>query len=150
VLTLVAELEVLVLDVLVLVEDCEVVSLILVLVVVVVTLVLVLLVDELLVADTVLGAVPPTRTIAELNGANQSFASMVLPASLGWTPSPVFSVVLYPVQQSTTLTGLAVVEMPAAHAGIAALSATTPAAQVVHPDGFIGVIWATRIVIAGF
>lgn len=121
-LVLVAELEVLVLEVdvftvLVLkVLDFELV------VVVVVEVVLVFVLD----AETVTGAVPPTLTIAELSGAYQSFAKMVLPASLGCTPSPVSSVVLYPVQQSTTLTGLAAVVMPAAQAGIAALSATTP------------------------
>jgi hypothetical protein len=48
---------------------------------VVVTLVLVLLV--VLVAVTVAGTVPPTLTIAELSGANQSLARIVFPASFG-------------------------------------------------------------------
>jgi hypothetical protein len=94
------------------------------------------------------GVVPlpePAAKIAASRGGNQAFASFVFPLSFGCTPSPVSVVVLYPVKQSTTVIGLALVLFPAAHAGIALFKATTPASQVVHPLGFMGVIWATRI-----
>ncbi len=76
--------------------------------------------------DDVAATLPPTLIIAELSGANQSFAKTIFPASLGWTPSAVSTAGSYPVQQSTTLTGLAVVEILAAQAGTAASRSITP------------------------
>ncbi len=122
----------------------EVLAVVMVTSVVVVTVLLVEEVVAALLVDVALEgtpvAAPPTLTMALLKGANQSFAKITFPASFGCTPSPVSNAVEYPVQQSTTDTGLAAVEIPLAQAGMAALRLSTPGSQVVHPEGFIGVI----------
>jgi hypothetical protein len=78
--------------------------------------------------------------MARASGPYQEFANFSFPELFGCTPSPVSLPGSKPVQQSTTTMGLSVVFFEAAHAGIAAFSATTRSPHWGQLDGLMGMI----------
>jgi hypothetical protein len=88
--------------------------------------------------------------IAAATAEYQLLPSTFVPASFGCTPSLVMVAVLKPVQTSTTVIGEAEVLFEGAQVAIALLRLMTRCPHSLHPEGFIGMIFATRIFIVGF
>lgn len=88
--------------------------------------------------------------IAAVTTEYQLLASTFAAASFGCTPSLVMVAVLKSVQTSTIVIGEAEVLLVGAQVAIVLLRLMTRCPHSLHPEGFIGMILATRIFIVGF